>query len=109
MQDNLLTLMLQSLASLALVLALFALFVWGMRKLQYKQVPQDAKAIKLIQRMAIDTKHSVVEIEHGDQRYLLGLSSGGMAVISALENTDTEVMVDEESIKKEAEVINVAS
>ena len=82
MQDNFFMLMLQSLAALALVLALFAAMVWGMRRLQFRHLPQGEKAMRVVQRLAIDTRHSVVEVEHDGRRYLLGVSPSGISSIS---------------------------
>ncbi len=88
MQDNFFILMLQSVAALALVLALFAVLVWGFRKLQFRQLPQGEVAMRVVQRLAIDTRHTLVEVEHGGRRYLLGLSPAGMSTISDAVRTD---------------------
>lgn len=81
MEDSLSILMLKSVAALALVLALFAVLVWGLRKLQYRQLPQGESAMRIVQRLSIDSRHSLVEVEHHGQRYLLGLSPTGMSEI----------------------------
>ena len=74
--------MLQSVAALALVLALFAALVWGLRKLQFRQLPQGEAAMRVVQRLSIDSRHSLVEVEHHGRRYLLGLSPTGVSEIS---------------------------
>jgi len=83
MQDGLLTLMLQSVAGLAVVLSLFGLLVWMLKRLQ-KQRFTDSKntSIQVVQRCAIDGKHSVVELTHGRHTYLIGLSPTGMTAIA---------------------------
>jgi len=81
--------MLQSVAALAVVLALFAGLVWGLRRLQFRHLPQGESAMRIVQRLAIDTRHSVVEIEHHGRRYLLGVSPNGMSSLSSHgESTD---------------------
>jgi len=74
--------MLQSVAALALVLALFAALVWGLRKLQFRQLPEGEAAMRVVQRLSIDAKHSLVEVEHREKRYLLGVSPTGISSIT---------------------------
>ena len=78
MDSNLLSMLLQSLIALAFVLGIFALLVWGVRRLNLHNGGPKQRDFKIIQRIHIDNKHSVVEIRHKDQHYLLGLSPGGM-------------------------------
>jgi len=87
---NFFSMMLQSLAALALVLALFAGLVWALRRLQSGQLNplksmhamhREEHAMRVVQRMSIDSRNSIVEIEHGPRRYLLGVSQAGIAVI----------------------------
>jgi len=82
MQDNFFILMLQSVAALALVLAIFAAMVWGLRKLQFRQLPQGEMAMRVVQRLSIDSKNSLVEVEHRGSRYLLGISPAGISSIT---------------------------
>jgi flagellar protein FliO/FliZ len=82
MQESLFILMLKSVAALALVLALFAALVWGLRKFQFKQLPQGESAMRVVQRLSIDSRHSLVEVEHHGRRILLGLSPTGVSEIS---------------------------
>ena len=70
--------LLQSLFGLALVLALFAFLVWGARRLNLHNGGSAHRDFKIIQRMHLDSKNSIVEIRYHDQHYLLGLSPGGM-------------------------------
>lgn len=83
MIDNFLPMMLQSIASLAAVLALFAGLVWLVRRLQGSsfQVKKGGQ-MKVVQRLALDTKHSLVEVTCGQHHYLIGLSPDGMTSIS---------------------------
>jgi len=73
-----LTMALQSLLGLCIVLGLFALIIWGVRRFQQ----QGGKAVKrdfsVIQRIHLDSKNSIVEVCHQGRHYLLGLSPGGM-------------------------------
>ncbi|MDQ6987748.1 MAG: flagellar biosynthetic protein FliO [Mariprofundaceae bacterium] len=83
MQDGLLTLMLQSVAGLAVVLSLFGLLVWMLKRLQKQRFKHnESTSIQVIQRCAIDAKHSVVELTHGRHTYLIGLSPTGMTAIA---------------------------
>lgn len=92
MQDNFFILMLQSVAALALVLAIFAGMVWGLRRLQFRQLPKGETAMRVVQRLAIDTRHSVVEVDHHGRRYLLGVSPSGITTISSSAHQASEVM-----------------
>jgi len=84
MQDNFLTLILQSIAGLAVVLALFAILVWMLKRLQGKHYTQNKHAgIQIIQRFSIDTKHSVIELTHDKKSYLIGISPTGMTKLSS--------------------------
>ena len=92
MQDNFFILMLQSLAALALVLAIFAGMVWGLRRLQFRQLPKGEAALRVVQRLAIDTRHSVVEVDHHGKRYLLGVSPSGITPISSSMHQDSDLI-----------------
>lgn len=82
MSDSFLVLMLQSLAALAAVLALFAGLVWVARHFQTRPFSQQESRIKVVGRLALDTKHSLLEVEHGQNRYLIGLSPTGITPIT---------------------------
>lgn len=75
--------LLQSLFGLALVLALFAFLVWGARRLNLHNGGSAHRDFKIIQRMHLDNKNSIVEIRYHDQHYLLGLSPGGMVQLQS--------------------------
>lgn len=92
MQDSFFILMLQSVAALALVLAIFAGMVWGLRKLQFRQLPKGEAAMRVVQRLAIDTRHSVVEVDHHGRRYLLGISPSGISTISSAMHQERDLM-----------------
>jgi len=82
MSGTFLTLMLQSLAALAAVLALFAGLVWLVRSLQRSRFQSQGGQIKIVQRLALDTRHSLVEIACGQHHHLIGLSPDGMTPIA---------------------------
>ena len=78
MDTNLLAMVLQSLLGLSLVLGLFALIIWGVRRFQHHSGNAVERDFKIIQRLHLDNKNSLVEIRHQGRHYLLGLSAGGM-------------------------------
>ena len=78
MDTHLLAMVLQSLFGLSAVLGLFALVVWGVRRFQNQQPGTKNRDFKIIQRMHLDNKNSIVEIRHHGRHYLLGLSPNGM-------------------------------
>lgn len=89
MQDSLLTMMLQSVAGLAVVLALFGLLVWMMKRLQQQRYASGkAGSLRVVQRFGIDAKHSVIELAHGGRSYLIGLSPGGMTTIASFPSNE---------------------
>lgn len=84
MHDGLLTLMLQSAAGLAAVLALFALLVWMLKRIQNQRFSGgDNNRMRIVQRFGIDTKHSIVELTHAGRSYLIGISPSGMNTIAS--------------------------
>ena len=68
---------LQSILGLAFVLGLFALIVWGMRRMQGRQINGPAD-FRIVQKIHIDNRNSLVEIRHHGRCYLLALSPGGI-------------------------------
>lgn len=78
-------LVLKSTVSLAIVLALFALVVWGMRRLQGRLSNQGARALSMESRISLDTRNSLAIVRHGQQRWLLGISPSGITRIDSLE------------------------
>jgi len=78
MDSNMLAMVLQSLLGLSLVLGLFALIVWSVRRFQQHSNNAFERDFKVIQRLHLDNKNSLVEIRHQGRHYLLGLSPGGM-------------------------------
>jgi flagellar biogenesis protein FliO len=83
MHVDFLTLLLQSFSALAAVLALFAMLIWMLKRLQQHRLMRtpDGQA-HITQRFAIDAKHSVVELTRGETCYLIGLSPTGMTAIA---------------------------
>ena len=76
------TLLLQSLTALAAVLALFAGLVWLLRRMQQRlPAAGGASRIRLAGRCAIDARHSVVEVEAGGRRWLVGVSPEGLTAL----------------------------
>ncbi len=83
MHDNFLTLSLQSISALAVVLGLFAAVVWMLKRLQqHRLVRASTEQMRAMQSVAIDAKHSVVELARGNTRYLIGISPSGMTAIA---------------------------
>jgi len=83
MHVNFLTLLLQSFAALAAVLALFAVLIWMLKRLQqHRLMHSPSGQTHITQRFAIDAKHSVVELSRGETRYLIGLSPTSMTAIA---------------------------
>ncbi len=80
-------LVLKSTVSLAIVLALFALAIWGMRRLQGSLGNQGARALTMESRISLDTRNSLAIVRHGQQRWLLGISPSGITRIDSLEET----------------------
>jgi len=90
--------LLQSMLGLAFVLGLFALLVWGARRLNLHNGGMVQRDFKIIQRMHIDNKHSIVEIRHKDQHYLLGLSPTGMMQLQPYERPTTDSIKDKPNV-----------
>jgi len=83
MTGNFMVMMLQSLAALAAVLALFAGLVWLVRRLQASRFQSQEGHIKIVQRLALDTRHSLIEVACGEHRHLIGLSPDGITPIAS--------------------------
>jgi len=73
-----LSMALQSLLGLCMVLGLFALVIWGIRRFQQRSGDPIKRDFAIIQRIHLDSKNSIVEIRHQHRHYLLGLSPAGM-------------------------------
>jgi len=89
METGMLAMVLQSLLGLSLVLGLFALIVWGVRRFQQHSGNAVERDFQIIQRLHLDNKNSLVEIRHQGSRYLLGLSPGGMIQLHSKHRLDT--------------------
>ena len=81
MNDDFVMLMAQSVAALAVVLAIFAGLVWLLRRLQTSTQDQSGEDMKVLRRLSLDTKHSLVEVMYDGKHYLIGLSPAGMTSI----------------------------
>ncbi len=97
------SLLVQTIASLALVLAIFAGLVWGLRRVQQRIVPKKDGQMQVVQRLYLDSKNSVVEIKYGHQHFLLGVGQGGVQKIGDISpqtdvlNQDDNTDIQEES------------
>jgi len=100
MQDSFSMMMVQSIAGLAVVLAIFAGLVWLLKRLQQHHLPshRQGESMRLLQRISLDSQHSVVEVSRGNQHYILGLSSGNMQLIEKIDASQ------EKSTKEENDV-----
>ncbi len=81
MNDEFLMMMAQSVAALAAVLAIFAGLVWLLRRFQTSTQKQHGEDMKVLRRLHLDTKHSLVEVKYDGKHYLIGLSPAGMTSI----------------------------
>jgi len=92
MEPGMLSMVLQSLLGLSLVLGLFALMVWGVHRFQQHSDKAVDRDFKIIQRLHLDNKNSLVEIRHQGRHYLLGLSPGGMVQLHSDHALNTETL-----------------
>ncbi|MDX8384829.1 MAG: flagellar biosynthetic protein FliO [Ghiorsea sp.] len=81
-ESNFVAMMVQSIVALAVVLAIFAALVWGLRRFQQTTLAHQGESMAVIQRLHLDARNSVVEIRHGDQHYLLGVGQSGIQKIA---------------------------
>jgi len=81
MEQSLLSLVLQSVIGLAAVLGLFAFMVWGMRRFQDRST-HNGRDFRLLQKIHIDNRSSIVEVRHQGRHYLLALSANGICQLS---------------------------
>jgi len=88
--------MVQSIASLALVLAIFAGVIWGLKRLQQWQTsPVNRQgSMRVEQRLALDSHHSIVEVSREGKRYILSLSSGHVQLLDTLQTLDADAKKD---------------
>ena len=89
--------MVKSIAALALVLALFALLVWALKRLQGAHLPnpKQAGALRIMQRLNLDAQHSMVEVSRGNSRYILALSQGNITLIEHIHESETSPKEDD--------------
>jgi len=92
MEQSLTMMLLQSIAALAGVLALFALFIWAMKRFQNHTLSSNASSMRVLQRLSLDSRHSLIEVQRGNKHYILSTSSvAGVSVIESFEGTATDV------------------
>ena len=86
MEQNLTMMLLQSIAALAGVLALFAVFVWGMKRFQKHTLSSNTPNMRVLQRLSLDSRHSLIEVQRGNKHYILSTSSAaGVSMIESFE------------------------
>jgi len=86
MEQSLTMMLLQSIAALAGVLALFAVFVWGMKRFQNHTLSSNGSNMRVLQRLSLDSRHSLVEVQRGNKHYILSTSSvAGVTIIESFE------------------------
>lgn len=96
MQESFTMMMVQSIAALALVLAIFAGVVWLLKRLQRQYSPlKKIETIRVLQRISLDSQHTLVEVLRDDKLYILGLSNGHMQLIDKV-SMHSESVSDEE-------------
>lgn len=88
MEQSLTMMLLQSIAALAGVLALFALFVWGMKRFQNHTLSSSTSNMRVLQRLSLDSRHSLIEVQRGNKHYILSTSS--VAGVSLVESFEAE-------------------
>jgi len=84
MEQNLFSMLLQSVAGLAAVLGLFAFMVWGMRRFQ-QHTGQAARDFSIVQKIHLDNRSSIVEVRHQGRNYLLAVSANAICQLSPAE------------------------
>jgi len=93
MEQSLTIMLLQSIAALAGVLALFAVFVWAMKRFQSHALSSNiSNNMRVLQRLSLDSRHSLVEVQRGNRHYILSTSS--VAGVSVIESFEAEESVD---------------
>ncbi|MDX8398013.1 MAG: flagellar biosynthetic protein FliO [Mariprofundaceae bacterium] len=92
MEAGLGVMMLQSIAALAMVLALFAALVWGLKRFQLQIQPRNTDSMRVVQRLSLGSKHSLVEVQRGSESYILAISSSDMRLIDKLESIEPELI-----------------
>ncbi|MBN4082416.1 FliO/MopB family protein [Mariprofundus ferrooxydans] len=86
MEQGLTMMLVQSIAALAGVLALFSLFVWGMKRFQNHTLSSNRSGMRVLQRLSLDSRHSLIEVQRGNKHYILSTSSvAGVSVIESFE------------------------
>jgi len=97
MDQNLTMMLLQSIAALAGVLALFAVFVWGMKRFQSHALSSGTSNMRVLQRLSLDSRHTLIEVQRGNKYYILSTSSvAGVSVIESFEGMPSDTPEIEE-------------
>jgi len=96
MEQSLTMMMLQSVAALAGVLALFAGFVWLMKRFQSHTLLSNTSNMRVLQRLSLDSRHSIVEVQRGKQHYIL--STSYVAGVSVIDSFEVEALDEVEEV-----------
>ena len=70
----------RALLSLVAIIALIVLFVWWIRYKGPKLGFQEGHQIKVISRVLLDSKHKLLVVEVGEDRFLVATSPSGVSV-----------------------------
>lgn len=81
-------LMVKAVAALAAVLALFALVVWLMRRVQGGGIMPGKSPMQLEYRMNLDNRNAIAIVRCDGQRWLVGISPAGLTRIDRLSSAD---------------------
>jgi len=98
MEQSLTIMLLKSIASLAGVLALFAVFVWAMKRFQNHTLSSNhtSNNMRVLQRLSLDSRHSLIEVQRGTKHYILSTSS--VAGVNVIETFDEALLEASKSI-----------
>jgi len=92
MPQSLTMMLLQSIAALAGVLALFAVFVWGMKRFQSHTFASSTTNMRVLQRLSLDSRHSLIEVQRGKKHYIVSTSyMAGVSIIESFEETSLDM------------------
>ncbi|MFQ5356448.1 MAG: FliO/MopB family protein [Mariprofundaceae bacterium] len=79
-------LFLKSMGGLALVLALFACLVWLAKRLKLPVIPASSNdTLRMVKRLAVSGRHSVMVIEYEGQRWLIGVSPQNIDLLGEID------------------------
>jgi len=92
--SSFLPMLLQSVAALAAVLGLFAVVVWGMRRLPGASTAKSGSStLRIVQRLPLAGKHSLAIVAYGREQWLIALSPNAITPVSRV-NINDEIPKD---------------